>query len=128
MLISLMAFDLMAGCYHRHSRFVYIGLRNRLSDCMRRAAQRALLANTSSLGDASCAITTVQIFISLFKKRPAFKTEKCPCQYSRHSRPRRFILKRFSAHCKQFALFTRHYSICVLFQFCRRKCECFQVT
>lgn len=133
MLISLMAFDLMAGRDHRRSRSAYIGsvIGCRIACDVQYDARFSLICRAPC--DASFAITAVQIFISLFKKRfPARKPKRVlPAPIRRRSRPRRFISKRFSALRKQRSpLFTRHYSICVLFQFRRRgrcKRECFQV-
>lgn len=83
MLISLMAFDLMAGCDHRRSRSVCIGsvIGCRIA-CDVQYEARAFPLIRLAARDASYAITTVQIFISLFKKRFALATEKCfPRQY-----------------------------------------------
>jgi len=101
---------------------------NQLSDCMRRAARRPLLANTSR-----CATLRTQLqqykYLLVYLKSVSLETEKCPRQYGGVRVLADSFRKRFSALRKQLALFTRHYSICVLFQFYRHcKRECFQVT
>lgn len=121
MLISLMAFDLMAVCNTMDARAhvdIYVQLGNRLSHCMWRGAGNDASFSLIRSGRIARDYTTVYKYLLVYLK--SVSGELSSKSVSSTMRQRHIIQQpiHFETH---FVDSLAHHSICVSFQFCRRE-------